>query len=334
LPSCGDGIPDVGEQCDDGNNSNNDACLNTCFAAGCGDGFTWIGMEECDDGNNSNNDGCVNSCDLAFCGDGFLWVGTEECDDGNNVNGDGCSATCTLPVCGDGIPETPEQCDLGLANADRPALEIEQGTLKTGVTPFDNPEDVAVFYDYFSASSHTGFEQVSASKIYFYRDIATEILSLIMHHGIDQFPAQPQAFVGFSLVGLPAVTSVAIADDVPSEFQKTSATVVAGNWSFAVNTDGGAITNFPFPGSWVVTLTSQFSGGINQWHFIDGGTSQATLQLNTLLILRAFATPSACRTDCTVPLCGDGILDGGEVCDDGNNVGGDGCAANCSSLSG
>jgi cysteine-rich repeat protein len=35
-----------------------------------------------------------------------------------------------------------------------------------------------------------------------------------------------------------------------------------------------------------------------------------------------------------VPACGDGILDGGEVCDDGNTVGGDGCAADCSSLGG
>ena len=33
-----------------------------------------------------------------------------------------------------------------------------------------------------------------------------------------------------------------------------------------------------------------------------------------------------------VPRCGDGKFQGGEVCDDGNTVGGDGCAADCKSL--
>jgi hypothetical protein len=36
---CGNGAIDEGEQCDDGNNSNSDACHNDCTEAGCGDGF-------------------------------------------------------------------------------------------------------------------------------------------------------------------------------------------------------------------------------------------------------------------------------------------------------
>jgi cysteine-rich repeat protein len=39
----------------------------------------------------------------------------------------------------------------------------------------------------------------------------------------------------------------------------------------------------------------------------------------------------SCRNDCTVILCGDGILDPSEFCDDGNNVNGDGCSAFCTS---
>jgi cysteine-rich repeat protein len=34
----------------------------------------------------------------------------------------------------------------------------------------------------------------------------------------------------------------------------------------------------------------------------------------------------SCRADCTTPLCGDARLDPGEVCDDGNDVEGDGCS--------
>jgi cysteine-rich repeat protein len=37
----------------------------------------------------------------------------------------------------------------------------------------------------------------------------------------------------------------------------------------------------------------------------------------------------SCRTNCTFAHCGDGVVDTGEMCDDRNNVGGDGCSADC-----
>jgi cysteine-rich repeat protein len=58
---CGNGRLDNGEQCDDANRSNNDACLNNCKAARCGDGFVGPG-EQCDDANRVNNDRCSNAC--------------------------------------------------------------------------------------------------------------------------------------------------------------------------------------------------------------------------------------------------------------------------------
>lgn len=41
--------------------------------------------------------------------------------------------------------------------------------------------------------------------------------------------------------------------------------------------------------------------------------------------------PNFCRTDCSEPICGDGIVDDafGEACDDGNLTDGDGCDASC-----
>ncbi|MGD2138649.1 MAG: DUF4215 domain-containing protein, partial [Gammaproteobacteria bacterium] len=36
-------------------------------------------------------------------------------------------------------------------------------------------------------------------------------------------------------------------------------------------------------------------------------------------------TPDACRTDCTLPSCGDGVVDTDEECDDENVTNGDGC---------
>lgn len=42
-------------------------------------------------------------------------------------------------------------------------------------------------------------------------------------------------------------------------------------------------------------------------------------------------TPNACRSNCQLARCGDAVLDTGELCDDGNVQSGDGCAADCSS---
>jgi cysteine-rich repeat protein len=51
----------------------------TCQAARCGNGFIEPG-EQCDDSNQINTDACV-GCMSARCGDGFIRAGTEECDD-------------------------------------------------------------------------------------------------------------------------------------------------------------------------------------------------------------------------------------------------------------
>ena len=88
----------------------------------CGDGTLNTG-ESCDDGNNTDGDGCSASCEFEAsptCGDGNLDP-SEECDDGNEINGDGCSSACRLesgPECGDGVVESPEGCDDGNASAD------------------------------------------------------------------------------------------------------------------------------------------------------------------------------------------------------------------------
>lgn len=149
---CGDRVTDSGEQCDDGNPSNTDSCLNTCLSAKCGDGFVRQGAEVCDDGNNINGDGCSadcrsfescgngqldpgetcddgntntsdgcpdgnqGTCRPAFCGDGYLnntGGGTEQCDDGNNLNNDGCSAGCEAEGGGFQSPPADPVCGNG-----------------------------------------------------------------------------------------------------------------------------------------------------------------------------------------------------------------------------
>ncbi len=97
LPWCGDGVVDTNEACDDGVANSNvtpDACRTTCVLPGCGDSIEDSG-EQCDDGNTVNSDACRNTCQNATCGDSVVWIGQEQCDDGNTTSGDGCSSTCS-----------------------------------------------------------------------------------------------------------------------------------------------------------------------------------------------------------------------------------------------
>jgi cysteine-rich repeat protein len=306
----------------------------TCANAKCGDGFVWTGIESCDDGNLNNGDGCSSTCQLPKCGDGTVDTG-EECDDGNTTNGDGCSSTCKLSTCGDGFVDPNESCDLGAANADRPALLVKQGNLQFAVRPIDRGANVVTFYAYGSGSAHTGYEVLQGSRIYFYRDITTGNLNLVFHHGIDfnsSGQSQPPAQVNWTVAGLPSTVVVLVADDTPSELAKSSPTTVAGKWKLQNNSDGGAIGVFPFPGNFTTTIAPTFTGAITSWAWINGDDVQTSFDLTQTVTISAFSTPSACRLNCSIPACGDGILDGGEVCDDGNTTGGDGCAANCTSL--
>jgi cysteine-rich repeat protein len=70
--SCGNGIINAGEQCDDGQDGNNtNLCKDNCTWNICGDGIKLaqpynfgdeIVFEHCDDGNGIDDDGCPTSC--------------------------------------------------------------------------------------------------------------------------------------------------------------------------------------------------------------------------------------------------------------------------------
>jgi cysteine-rich repeat protein len=108
---CGNGIVGLGEECDDRNQVNEDACRNDCQFNVCGDGLRNPATEECDDGNRADFDGCTNDCTI--CGNGIL-TPPEQCDDGNRLNEDACRDNCLLNVCGDGFRNpAAEQCDDG-----------------------------------------------------------------------------------------------------------------------------------------------------------------------------------------------------------------------------
>jgi len=115
--SCGNSIIETGEECDDGNGDNTDACV-FCQDAECGDGNEWAGMEDCDLGSGNSNapdSPCRVDCTDQRCGDGIADPQAgEDCDDGNTANTDFCLNTCFFNSCGDGFELVgEEQCDDG-----------------------------------------------------------------------------------------------------------------------------------------------------------------------------------------------------------------------------
>lgn len=335
LPACGDGIVQPPEQCDDGNGDDGDACLSSCLGARCGDGHVRRGAETCDDGNESDTDDCVRGCVPARCGDGFVRAGVEDCDDGNRVDDDFCDLACRAPACGDGKRAGGETCDLGPANGDRPAFLISQpsGT-RIATNMLIGAKSGKAFYDYYSASSHTGLEKVGESRIYLYADSNTGRLYLVTTHGIDDdgVNLQPVSAVDFEITGLPAGFFIEQADDTPSEFFVSGPDRVSGRWRFVRNSDGGVVGGLPFPGVWKITVTPSFMTGLSTWGFVTHDKTRVPLVMTEPITIESFDSATACRTDCTTPACGDGRLDGGEVCDDGNTTGGDGCSGDCRSL--
>lgn len=104
APSCGDGIIDPGEQCDEGDakNTEDGSCLPNCLLATCGDGFVHAGAEQCDSGEfNSHDFGGCNPITCHWgpnCGDGVVTPGHELCDPGAPVDPRTEVVPCT-PTC-------------------------------------------------------------------------------------------------------------------------------------------------------------------------------------------------------------------------------------------
>jgi hypothetical protein len=86
----------------------------------------------------------------------------------------------------------------------------------------------------------------------------------------------------------------------------------------------------PFPGDWAIRVESEFSPVINRYLARD---LEADVELDLVgepVFLVARSTPGPCKPDCTLSFCGDGIVDGGEVCDPGKP--GPPCQADCAAF--
>lgn len=153
VTSCGNGIIEPHEECDDGNDRRLDGCSDQCKIEQvptsdlCGNGVLNTG-EECDVVGGKDTGTCGANCVLKkraskYCGDGAVTSG-EQCDDGNTESGDGCSVGCRIETamsldstfCGNAQIDPGEECDDGNSadgDACSGACFLEYGSFGDGI---------------------------------------------------------------------------------------------------------------------------------------------------------------------------------------------------------
>ncbi len=298
------------------------------------------------------NDGCCPSgCTFAddlncppVCGNGVLEPG-EECDDGATISNDGCSMDCeregsccemngsvcdetlpggcageflgidtdcvsnTCPVCGNGVLEGAEECD--------------DGNLDDGDECDSSCDEIPPFND----------------------DCATarEITSLPFAETIDCTVAT----TGFDGSGFYNVARNATLGDDGMDND------VWYRWTADVDCTVGALFRAPFPRS----RTWTHEGLAVLWQGDDCGArielkNQGSIDRNGWFGVLHLTWPAFKGTTYWIQLgdagtvpgggvvtfdlqclgdlgCGNGVLETGEACDDGNNISGDGCSSEC-----
>ena len=275
--------------------------------------------EQCDDGNTLNNDGCSSVCQTEtpitpVCGNGILQNG-EICDDGNTTNGDGCSSACqieipTTPVCGNGIVESGEICDDGNTTNGDGCSSVCQIEVITNCTVTSTP-GCEFFPNTGSASTIQGFDNLGNSPASYWETTTQSCWINAQQSTNDSYTHETKFTVPSNI----DLTNYIIYLKIPSDDQ------------FTASLNGQPINN------------GQIFGG-GEW-----GSQGPTVTLNKaaglVIGLNTFSIKvdntgggptghSITATYCGVgPICGNGTVDTGEECEDGNTNNDDGCSNSC-----
>jgi cysteine-rich repeat protein len=298
---CGDGIIDSGEECDDAALNNDDlpdTCRTNCLSPWCGDSVIDAG-ETCDDGQDNNDflaDHCRTNCTPPYCGDNVL-DGDEECDNGIENNDelfDHCRTNCLLPFCGDGVQDSLEQCDQGQDNSD-----FLPDTCRTDcLLPYcgDNVTDDAEECDDGDDNSNVVADACREN-------------CLAAWCGDEIQDSNEECDLG-----------VNNNDEMPDTCRTNCLMAHCGDGALddGEECDDGNTADWDGCQADCVVYITQCNDGVKTPNEeCDWGDLNNDFE------------PDACRTTCVFAYCGDGIIDSGEICDDGNQEGGDECGLDC-----
>ena len=344
---CGDGLINPGEACDDGNLDAGDGCAADCtLEPVCGNGVL-EGDEQCDDGNLDAGDGCDAACQIevvpAVCGNGALEAG-EQCDDGNLAVGDGCDALCTFEVVEIVRGTYQDRGAFARGRNDRYNFTVDDTATMvafTGDGAGGCPADTDTVMRLFSLAGGARNLVVVANgggvglcsrlnRVLEPGPYQIEIIELGNDAAVPFYHLDFRLTVDVSAGGAFDGAFVATGNDLyVLDIAEESPVVLT------VDDGLGAC-----PGDSIMTLFRVANGVRQQVAFNDDAIDlcseiQATLAAGRYEIeVAGFAGRALPDYVLNVtfpepPVCGDGVIDAGEACDDGNLVNGDGCDATC-----
>lgn len=349
LPAlCGNGTINEFEQCDDGNTVNGDGCSSACrTTTQCNDNVDndGDGRIDCQPGNSDpgcfpNGAGGGGACDPTdntepdnspVCGDGAVGTG-EQCDDGNTFPGDGCSATCqTTTQCNDGLDNDADgRVDCTPGNSDPGCFPDGAGGGGT-CNPNDNTEpdgapvcgnSVINTGEQCDDGNTVGGDSCSATC-----QITTQCNDGIDNDGDGDIDCQP----GNEDPGCFPDNAGGGGSCDPNDGNESNG-AVCGNG--VVNTgeqcdDGNTTAGDGC--SATCQITTQCNDGVDNDG--DGDIDCQPGNEDPGCFPDGAGGGGSCNpndgTETNGAVCGNGVVNAGEQCDDGNTVSGDGCSASC-----
>ncbi len=281
-------------------------------------------------GAGSNFDLTVTCTAPGICGDGNLDPG-EECDDSNTMNGDGCDSTCQIEPIGN------DDCSTATVAVDGTPYSTVDSTLDgSAPVPCDANMDNDVWFQY--TATCTGEATIGTC------DVAGTDTTLQVYSGCNCASLGDLGLIGCaddncgggsgfsSTVTIPVTNlgcyTIRVGGWNGGEVSglldiSCAAAGVCGDGMVGVGEecdDGGTVSNDG------CSSTCQFEGACCK---ADGTCLQNLSETDCATSGGTYQGDEVDCIDVTCPVCGNGVLNAGEGCDDGNLMNGDGCSASC-----
>jgi len=322
--TCGNGKLETGESCDDGGLATGDGCNANCLKE---DGVACAASGECAGVCNP----ATNQCAPAdTCGNGVVESG-ESCDDGGSATGDGCNASCLLED-GQSCTASPQcastVCDLLGSHTCEPANTCGNGVVEAGEACDDGGLATG---DGCNASCLLEIGAACGGS----GQCASTVCDLLGSH-----TCEPANTCGNGVVesgescddggvtpgdGCSALCLLenGLACSTSTQCASTVCDLLGSHTCEPANTCGNGKLEAGEACDDGNTLSQDGCSGFCK---LEPGQPCQANQDCSEGICNTFADPAVCE-DANV--CGNGVIETGEVCDDGNTQGGDGCTSSC-----